>query len=327
MGDIPRRENVSSEYSMLVGELTHEFKLLQDYLSKEKSNNNRILWYPLNFANYIFIPESIDSKGVYVGTSYLRETTRQRDYPGFYNLGPQQELIKKSMMKGDLGPLCRAIWQNNINLVIVNKFFLNENFRKKFKTYFSYERDFDIYDPQYSVEFKNIFFGTAIASFGEYFDLYEIHPNLLSEKVEVYKGDAWEDGLKNRDWCVKAEMGKLASSHSYDADSKEYSVMASIKNDHRISVILADDLGYRYRLAVRSPAADQIESIHYKQDGPKFIANVTFNESYTGTFSGRLVSQSWLERHMKSVLILQALLFFIALLYVLFGRRVVSKTE
>lgn len=327
MGDIPRRENVSSEYSMLVGELTHEFQLLQEYLSKEKLNNNRILWYPLNFSNYIFIPESIDSKGVYVGTSYLRETTRQRDYPGFYNLGPQQELIKKSMMKGDLGPLCHAIWQNNINLVIANNFFLNEDFRRKVKSYFSYERDFDIYEPQHSVEFKNTFFGTAVASFGKYFDLYKIHPNLLSEKIEVYKGDAWKDELKNRNWCVKAEIGKLASSYSYDADSNEYSVTTNIKNDHKISVMLADELGYRYRLAIESPAVDQIESIDYKQDGAKFIVNVIFNESYAGTFSGRLVSESWLERHMKSVLIFQALLFFIALLYVIFGRRAVSKAE
>ena len=326
-GDIPRRESVSSKYSMLVGEPAPEFKLLQDYLSKAKSNNNRILWYPLNFANYIFIPDSPASRGVYVGTSYLRETTRQRDYPGFYNLGPQQELIKKSMMKGDLGPLCHAVWQNNINLVITNNFLLNENFMDKVKPYFSYERDFDILEPQRSVEFKINFFGAVVASFGQGLDLYQIHPNLLSEKLEVYEGDAWKDELRNRNWCVKSEIGKVVSSYNYDANLKEYALKTSIKNAQKISVILADELGYRYRLAIESPAADQIEAINYKQDGAKFIVNVTFSKPFTGEFLGRLVSQSWFEKHMKLILAFQALILASALLYVTFRMRAVNNIK
>lgn len=325
-GDIPRRENVSSEYSMLVGGFPDDFKALLGYLSKDKSKHDRILWYPLNFANYIFIPESIDSKGVFVGTSFLRDTTRQRDYPGFYNLGPQQELIKTSMMKGDLGPLCHAIWQNNINLVVTNNYLLNERFRKKFKPYFSYERAFDIYEPQRSKEFTDAIFGAKVAAFGQGFDLYQIQPHLLSDKIEVYEGNAWADESKDRNWCGQVEMGKLASTYSYDADSKKYDVAANIKNTKKISILLAEELGYRYRLVIESPAIDAIETVDYKQDGAKFIAYVTFKEPQSGRFLGRFESRSRLEKYMKPILGFQALLLVIALLYVIFRRKTVNKT-
>ena len=326
-GEIPRRENVSSKYSMLVGKQVPEFELVQDYLKKQEPNSNRILWHPLNFANYIFIQDSTESKSLYAGTSYLRETTRQRDYPGFYNLGPQHEMVMKSMMNGDLGPLCQAVWQNNINLVISNNFMQNEDFKNKVKNYFSHEADFDILEPQRSAQFRDTFFGAPVASFGKGFDIYQIHPNLKSQKIEVYEGYLWKDELKNRNWCVKSEIGKVESSYKYYSQSKEYHITTSIKNAHNLSLILADDRGYRYRLVIESPSADQIETVNYRQDGAKFIVDVLFNTSFTGKISVRLVSQSWFEKNMKLVLLVQALLLVSFLLSVIFIRLKMNHTK
>jgi len=326
-GEIPRRGNVSSEFSMLMGEFPADFKSLQDYLRKDESQHNRILWYPLNFANYIFVPESIDSKGVFLGTSFLRDTTRQRDYPGFYNLGPNQESIKLNMMKGNLSPLCHAIWQNNINLVMINNYLLNERFRKKFRNYFSYDRSFDIYEPQLSKEFKEAIFGAKIASFGQGYELHQIQPYLRSDKVEVYEGTDWADESKGRNWCTQVGIGKLDSSYKYDVDAKKYDVTANLNNVANVSIILAEELGYRYRLIIESPAIDEIAKVEYKQDGAKFFAKVTFKRPLTGKFIGRLESQSKLEKYIKPILGLQTLLLLAALLFVIFRRRSKIKTE
>lgn len=321
-GAIPRRENVSHEYSMLMGEFPADFKAMTDYLSKDESQYNRILWYPLNFANYIFIPESLDSTGVFAGTSFLRDTTRQRDYPGFYNLG--QESIKLSMMKGDLKPLCHAIWQNNINLVITNNYLLNDKFRNRFKNFFSYERAFDIYEPQRSKAFTGAIFGEKVATFGQGYELHRIQSYLLSDKVEVYEGNAWADESKDRNWCAPTEMGKLTSTYKYDADATKYDVTARISNTKNLSVILAEELGYRYHLVIESPAMDEIDTVNYKQDGAKFIANVKFKKPQSGKFIGRLESHSRLEKYMKPILGLQALLLLTALLYVIFRKKTLS---
>ena len=73
----------------------------------------------------------------------------------------------------------------------------------------------------------------------------------------------------------------------------------------------AEKFGYRYRLTIDSPSADQIESVKYVQLGAKLIAEVKFKETVTGRFTGRFETRAWLERHATAILGLQVSLMLL----------------
>jgi hypothetical protein len=321
-GEIPRRENSTMEYSMVMGSFSGDFTDLTKYLNKDIPPHSRILWLPLNFANYIIIPDSANSQRVFLGTSFFRDTIYQLDYPGFFNFGWQNHSIKMSMMAGNFIPLCRAIRENNINYLIINNYLHNNAFRDRFKTFFTYERLFDIYEPQQTPGFLKTFLGNKIASFGKGFDLYRIHPNLQSEKIEVYGGETRLDPSNKKDWCSDQDMGKLISTYSFDSNTGTYTINANIVNAKKIFIIIAENLGYRYRLETEGLLAEQVESIEYKQVGPQFVAEINFKKSTSGVYIGRIASNSLLEKNIKLILFIQVSLLVAALVFVIFKKKI-----
>ena len=321
-GEISRRENPTAEYSMVMGSFSEDFTDLTKYLNEDISRHSRILWLPLNFANYIIIPESENSQRVFLGTSFFRDTIYQIDYPGFFNFGSQNHSIKMSMIAGNFIPLCRAIRENNINYLIINNYLHNHAFRERFKTFFTNERLFDIYEAQQTPGFLKTFLGSKIASFGKGFDFYHIHPNLQSEKVEVYEGETRLDPSNKQDWCSEQDMGRLNSAYSFDSNTKTYTVQANIVNAKKISIIIAENLGYRYRLTTEGLLAEQVESIEYKQVGPQFVVEINFINSTSGVYIGRIASTSFLEKNMKIMLLIQASLLVALLVFVIFKKKI-----
>jgi hypothetical protein len=308
-GEISRRTNPAVKYSMLVDSLPKDFDNLMDYLRKADPLSKNVMWHPLNFANYLIIPDAETEQGVFLGTSFIREATGQRDYPGFYTLDPRHEFIIRKMLTGDYLSLCRSIWENNINILVYNNFLSDKNIRSRFESFFSFERPFDIYDAQQTQHFIDTFRGEPIASFGSSFDLYKIKTSLNSERIELYNGNI--ENVKFTNWCSRTNTSRLASNYSFSTETKAYSVNANVTNTRQLSFILAEKFGYRYRLNIDSPSANQVESVKYVQLGAKLIAQVTFKKTFTGTFFGKFETRSLLERHASAILVLQALLMFL----------------
>jgi hypothetical protein len=324
-GEISRRENPAVKYSMLVESLPKDFDDLLVYLQKAEPLSQNILWHPLNFANYLIIPDAKTVQGVFLGTSFIRDATGQRDYPGFYPLDTSHDFIKRRMLTGDYKPLCRSIWENNINLLVSNNFLADISFRRRFESFFSYERSFDIYDAQQSQNFIDTFRGAPIASFGKSFDLYKIKSNLSSKRIELYQSNV--EKLKLIDWCSRSSTGLLASNYLFSSETKAYSVSANVTNAGQLSVVLAEKFGYRYRLTIDSPSADQVESVKYYQLGAKLVTQVTFKKTFTGTFAGRFKTRAWLDRHASAILSLQALLTFLLFTYLLYMHVKKNRTD
>lgn len=319
-GEIPRREILGLQNSMLIEEFPPDFEDLLAFLRKEGANSYGVLWYPLNWLNYIIIPDKNLSKGIFSGTSLVPDATRQRDFPGFIMFGLQQEIIKKSMINGNYQPLCRAIWENSINVVAVNKYLLNDQFRNRFESMFAFGPSINLYDAQRSKQFNDTFFGSRLASFGQGFDLYQIHPNLFSEQIEVYEGDVLSKKLSHGDWCSRGDVGRLASKYTFDLISQKYSVKVDIKNAKKISITLPEKFGYRYRLKIENPMADQVESVEYVQLGAKLVSRVTFKGPASGEFLGRFENRSLLERNFKAVFLLQGMLLLVIAVYIIYSR-------
>ena len=324
-GEISRRENPAVKYSMLVESLPKDFDDLMDHLQKAEPLSKNVLWHPLNFANYLIIPDVVTEQGVFLGTSFIREVTGQRDYPGFYTLDPRHEFIMRQMLKGDYQPLCRSIWENNIKILVYNNYLDDRGVRGRFESFFSYERPFDIYDAQQSQNFIDMFRGEPITSFGKSFDLYKIKTSLNSERVELY--DSNIENLKLNDWCSRTNTGRLASNYAFSAETKAYSVNANVANARQLSIILAEKFGYRYRLTIDYPLANQVESVKYVQLGAKLIAQVTFKKAFTGRFAGRFETRAWLERHATAILVAQALLMFLLVIYLLYLHVKKSRSD
>uniref|UniRef100_UPI0040478774 hypothetical protein n=1 Tax=Polynucleobacter sp. TaxID=2029855 RepID=UPI0040478774 len=321
-GEISRRGNPAVKYSMLIESLPKDFNDLLAYLQKAEPLSRNVLWHPLNYANYLIIPDAVTSQGVFLGTSFIREATGQRDYPGFFTLDPRHEFIKRRMLTGDYQPLCRSIWENNINLLVSNNYLADSSFRSRFESFFSNERPFDIYDAQQSKNFIDTFRGAPIASFGKGFDLYKIKSNLNSERVELYESNV--ENLKLIDWCSRSNTGRLPSNYAFSEETKAYSFNANITDARQLSVVLSEKFGYRYLLTIDSPPADQIESFKYVQLGAKLVVQVMFKETFTGRFAGRFETRAWLERHATAILGFQVI--FMALVAAFLVSRHVKKT-
>ena len=332
-GKIPSRENVSTEYSMLMGPFPKDFQEMLVYFSKKQTTDtggqDRFLWYPLNFANYIFIPEDLKSKRTYVGTSFFSEATGQRDYPGLYSFGLKNEVVELSMLKGNFSLLCEAIWENNINYVITNNDLQNPEFLKRFKSYFTYEKINDIFLIQQTPEFKEIIFGEKLHSFGKSYDLFTINHRLRSDQVELYGGDFVSDNFKNgpkdRNWCFTPPIGKLPVKYQYDASNQSYIVESELKDVKNLTLILAENLGYRYKPTLESPAAETIETISTEQFGAKFYVYIGFKENQTGPFKLKLQSSSWLQNNFTLMIYLQLSLLLGAILFLVY--RLVFKRK
>jgi hypothetical protein len=321
-GQIPRRENAN--YSMLMGPFPQDFKDLAALLRQAPPNSHGVLWCPLNWANYIIIPEGSSSRGVFFGTSILPDATRQRDYPGLFNLGPQRDLINSRMVEGDYRPLCRAVWENNIDRVVVNKYLQDDGLKAKFQPFFTLNgKPFNMYDAQMSTGFAGVFLGTKLASFGHGLDLYEIPAGLRPESLEVHAGDVLSEESIQRDWCTQAGEGRLPGERGFDAESQTYSIRAELKGAKMISILLPERFGFKYRLVSEGPLASLVESVEYKQLNSRLVARVTFKEPVTGEFSGRAENRSVLARHLKTILLVQSALLFLVLAYFIYAKTTV----
>jgi hypothetical protein len=326
-GDVPSRKSVSSSFSMLAGPFSDDFNQLIQYLRKinqipEKNttlNTNRILWYPLNFGNYILIPQSKENKNSYVGTSFLNDVTGIRDYPGFYNLGTNNDEIQKDLLSGNTSPFCHAIWKNSLNLIVVNEALLDPIYLNRFKSYFTYEVPFDVFSIQRSKEFISTIFGSKIASVGSTYSIFEINSILRSEPIEMFRGNALEEEKKERNWCLSSIPNKLPTMIQRLPNSVNYLISSDLFEDREITIVLAQMTGYRYRLITSENEANKIQSVNYNQDGPKFYIHIIFREPIKGKFQALLKSQSFIEENLKIIILIQTSVIFLTLIILAFS--------
>lgn len=300
---------------MLFKSFPSDFNNLTLYLKTAQPLSMNVLWHPLNFANYLIIPDADGQQGVFIGTSFIRELTGQRDYPGFYSLGPNHDLIKRGMLGGNYELLCRSIWENNINFLVFNKYLDDVNFRSSFEGLFSHNHSFDVYEAQQTRKFFNTLVGDQLASFGN-FELYGIKPSLSSESVEFYKSSF--KSLYPDDWCSRSNTSRLIGSHHFNDESKTYSFNAYLESTSVLSVVLAEKFGYRYRLVLDGSVVEHVESIYYVQSGGKLISQVTFKQPFTGKFGGEFETRAWLEIHRTVILCIQTLLIFLVGAYLVY---------
>jgi len=319
-GKTPRREIFRHIASPLVGELNSNFNNLVEYIKKMPANDERLVWFPLNFANYIFIPDKNDYQHMYIGTSLISAYAGHNDSPGFMNLGSNYEKIKTDALSGNFSPLCWAIWNNNINLIITNNIIDSKPFLKRLANpFFSYVQNLDIYNIQQTSEFKKIFFGQKIASFGEDFDLYGINPILSSNKVEIYEGALFKIDSSSRNWCEDAHQGKLVGTTIKENNNNAYRLSYQLKENESLTITLAEDLGMRYTLEIEPELRHKISSLKSYQIGPKNYYYIQWKKPFSGQFDAQLVSHSWLEKNLGFLLKAQLALIGLIMVIILLG--------
>ena len=317
-GKTPRREIFRHIASPLVGELNSNFNNLVEYIKKMPANDERLVWFPLNYANYIFIPDKNDDQRMYVGTSLIREYSGHNDFSGFMTLGGDYEKIKKDALSGNLNPFCWAIWNNNINGIITNNIIDSKPLLKRLANpFFSYVHNLDLYNIQKTAEFKQIFFGQKIASFGGDFDLYRINTKLSSNKVEIYEGALFKSDSTSRNWCEDAHIGRLDGVTVKEKNT--YHLSYQLKDNESLTISIAEDLGMRYALEIAPDVRLKISSLKSFQIGPKNYYYIEWKENFSGPFQAELISQSWGEKNLSQLLITQIACLAIALLLGLWG--------
>lgn len=328
-GRILRHDDAQLAYSMFLKDFSPEFLQLINYLRSQPPNSLRVLWYPLNWANYIFIPEGDRSESVYVGTSIVRDVAHQLDFPGFYNLGWNKDQINREMLAGNLKPFCQALWEHGINAIAVNKYLLDEQFRNRFKHFFSFDDKPDnMFTAQSTEAYRQTVLGPVVLHFGDHYEILNLNPRLAQKLVEVYSGDLTSPESMQRDWCHDGLIGLLDSDFKVIEDGRIYQIRTRLNKQRSVSISIPERFGSRFKLRVTGGLEDAVKEIKYAQLPGKYVATVFFKDESIGQLEASFEDQSFVGRYLTHLLrfeIFVLIFVTLGLLLSYFRRRWASR--
>lgn len=156
-----------------------EFDSLVAYLG-EREWNGRFLWWPMNLANYVQIPDKQLESHYYSGVSPLGFLAHVTDLSGRLSFGEDGETLVQAVMDGRRQEVGETLRRFNINYVIVNHV-ISSDLQGSYL--FSLYGRGDFYQRQ--TQLRPFILGRKVRDFGDAFSLYEINPQLQSAPIYV----------------------------------------------------------------------------------------------------------------------------------------------
>lgn len=167
-----------TSYSNIV-DLNNDYYEMVNYF-KNSEDESKILWLPLNIANYTPIRGKDATNNYYFGVSPLTFLANKNDIAGFIGLGPYSEEMETAIINGNTERVLSVLSMLNINYVIVNKDVSSELNN-------SYLYPGGIYQKQMNPEFLKQILGKKVAEFGNKYSVYSINEKYLSRRIELRK--------------------------------------------------------------------------------------------------------------------------------------------
>lgn len=169
--------------------------------------NNKILWFPLNTANYVLIKDKYVDKQVYAGVSPLSLLSEYSDFDGLLSFNEQQRQLILYLLNNqkyrELGELFKTL---NIGYVALYDF-NSENIEQSYL--FSIIQPGDFYKKQKEEKLLQIILGEKIKSVDEYYTIYKINDNFSNQKI--YTTNSYDE-IPNSD--ANTTFSKI-DSHKY----------------------------------------------------------------------------------------------------------------
>lgn len=164
-----------------VGTVIHGFDKLD--------SNKKILWFPLNTANYVIIKDKYVDKQVYAGVSPLSLLTNYSDFNGLLSFNEYQKLLIIDFINNkkyqDLGNLFKTL---NIGYIALYDF-NSENIEQSYL--FSMAEPGDFYKKQKETQLLKTILGEKIKSVDNYYTIYKINDSFSNQKI--YTTDSYEN--------------------------------------------------------------------------------------------------------------------------------------
>jgi len=311
-GASPNRKNVSNYYSMLYSAHPNSLVELIEEIKDSEDISARYMWFPLNTAYYIFIPDKHSPQRIYLGTSFLNEYTGHRDYPGLLNL-TNPTLIGEGIARLNPNELCRSIKLNNINYIILNKYILTTDLGQKALDYFSFNGSNQFMQAQLSNEIKSEIFGQEISSLNGGFEIYKVNENLHSNKISVYSGQYSPKDNEEINWCKENPKNLLKTNFVINNIENSLSFSATLDGKESYTISLIEDMGFRYSLTLDEIPKDITYKIRHMQIGPQYLSTVTFDKPYEGLLKGSFKKTNFFEKNFILLIASQAIVITLVL--------------
>lgn len=152
-------------------------------------SNKKILWFPLNTANYVIIKDKYVDKQVYAGVSPLSLLTNYSDFNGLLSFNEYQKLLILDYINNkkyqDLGNLFKTL---NIGYIALYDF-NSENIEQSYL--FSMAEPGDFYKKQKETQLLKTILGEKIKSVDNYYTIYKINDSFSNQKI--YTTDSYEN--------------------------------------------------------------------------------------------------------------------------------------
>lgn len=168
----------SSTYNSISG-FNQDFQELTAYL-KNVDGSDRILWLPLNSANYIQVRDKSLPDHYYSGVSPLQFLADKSDFNGMLSFGPfGKKLFELLILERKYQEVGQIYQKFNIKYIIVNND-ITSDLQNSYL--YSWYTPGDVYQAQ-GIKFKAVILGKKLADFGKRYSLYKINPQFDSEKI------------------------------------------------------------------------------------------------------------------------------------------------
>jgi len=177
-----------------VKSFNRDFLELTQYL-KTISDDESIVWLPLNTANWTIIQDSQKFDNFYIGVSPLLFLSSKSDYMGKLSFSGNWELMEKLTKEQDYHEAAEILRKHGVGYIILNHD-VNHLFLKTGLCTIG-SRD-NVCKTQKSKAFLKQVLGEKLKQFGERYELYRINPKYRSGKflLRPTNGVYWKSGNK-----------------------------------------------------------------------------------------------------------------------------------
>jgi len=172
-----KRLQDTSQSLFSITDLNQDYYDLTSHL-KNSSDETKIVWWPLNVANYIPISDRMLEGHYYFGISPLVYLSNKSELAGLPGFGPYAGELTAAIDRGDGEQILKVFNKVNINYII-----LNNDYSPQFT-----ESDFypgGLYQSQMRPKILKKLLGRKIKDFGEDYSLYEINPQYSSKRISL----------------------------------------------------------------------------------------------------------------------------------------------
>ena len=158
-----------------VDQLNPDFLDLANFL-KQDADSGRVLWLPLNNANYVQIQDAKEPDNYYSGVSPIGFLTGKSDIVGIISFPKAQaDRLQSYLLERQYKEVGQLLGATGIHRVIINRNISSDLAR----SYLFDSRLLAVQDDQ----FERVLLGQHIRDFGQHYSLYELAPQFLSNTI------------------------------------------------------------------------------------------------------------------------------------------------